>query len=166
MLPPPEAVRLLHALSRLLGWIYTLSWSLSFYPQAFLNFRRRSTSGTTPAFPILNLLGFTCYTGSTLAFFFSSTVQKQYQERHDGNENTVRENDVAFATHALVMSMLTLSQFWHRLWGFERRKWRVGEGVWAIVGSCSLGMLWTTGMVYFVGDKGWQWIDVVSNPPT
>ena len=93
-------------------------------------------------------------------------MQEQYQERHDGDENTVRANDVAFAAHALMMSMVTLSQFWHRLWGFEKRTWRVGRGIWAIVGSCCLGVLWTVGMVYLAGDKGWQWLDVVSVPMT
>lgn len=44
-------------LSALFGWIYTLSWSLSFYPQPLLNWKRRSTSGTTIDFHIVNVLG-------------------------------------------------------------------------------------------------------------
>lgn len=44
-------------LSALFGWIYFLAWSASFYPQALLNWRRRSTSGTTVDFPFINLLG-------------------------------------------------------------------------------------------------------------
>ena len=47
----PAYISFLKALSRLLGWIYTLSWSASFYPQPFLNHSRRSTSGTTIDFP-------------------------------------------------------------------------------------------------------------------
>lgn len=43
--------------SGIFGWIYTLCWSLSFYPQPILNFRRRSTSGTTIDFPFINCLG-------------------------------------------------------------------------------------------------------------
>lgn len=39
------------------GWIYFVAWSASFYPQALLNWRRRSTSGTTVAFPFLNCFG-------------------------------------------------------------------------------------------------------------
>ena len=157
-----QGARLLRALSRLLGWIYTLSWSLSFYPQPVLNLRRRSTSGTTPSFPILNVFGFSCYTFSTLAFYSSSSIQQQYRQRHNGEVNTVRENDVAFAVHALVLSAATLSQFWSRLWGFERRKCRVGKGIWAIVLGCCLAVVWTIGMVVREGDQGWEWIDVVS----
>lgn len=44
-------------LSGLFGWVYTLCWSLSFYPQPLLNFSRKSTSGTTVDFPLINCLG-------------------------------------------------------------------------------------------------------------
>lgn len=47
----------LEALSALFGWVYFLAWSLSFYPQFLLNLRRRSTSGTTVDFPMINCLG-------------------------------------------------------------------------------------------------------------
>ena len=158
---PLEPVYLLAILSHVLGWIYTASWSLSFYPQLLLNIRRRSTSGTTPAFPILNTLGFTAYTLSTLSFYVSPTIQKQYRERHGGEENTVRGNDVAFSVHALVLSAATLSQFWPRIWGFENRKWRVSRGVWGIISGCSVGVAWTVGMAARSDGNGWQWIDVV-----
>ena len=157
----PPVVQLLRAISRLLGWIYTLSWSLSFYPQPILNLRRRSTTGTTPAFPILNVLGFTSYSISTITFYSSSTIQQQYSARHHGGVNTVRGNDIAFAVHALVLSLVTLSQFWSTLWGFEERKWRVGNGVWGIMAGCCIGVVWTMGMAISSGSPGWEWIDVV-----
>ena len=157
----PESVRLLRALSYMLGWVYTLSWSFSFYPQPILNLRRSSTSGTAPAFPILNFTGFACYTISTIAFYSSDLIQSQYKERHVGEPNTVRGNDVAFALHALLLCIITLSQFWPRLWGFEKRKWKVGKGIWGIVLGCAVGVGWTVFMVIGDRGKGWQWIDVV-----
>ena len=39
------------------GWIYFTCWSASFYPQPLLNWRRKSTSGTTVDFPLINCLG-------------------------------------------------------------------------------------------------------------
>jgi cystinosin len=51
------AVGFLTFLSGLFGWIYFLAWSASFYPQPLLNWRRRSTSGTTIDFPFINVLG-------------------------------------------------------------------------------------------------------------
>jgi cystinosin len=46
--------------SGLFGWIYTLCWSASFYPQLILNFRRKTTSGTTVDFPFINVIGTYC----------------------------------------------------------------------------------------------------------
>lgn len=47
----------LSVLSTLFGWVYTICWSASFYPQPLLNFHRRSTSGTTVDFPLINCVG-------------------------------------------------------------------------------------------------------------
>ncbi|CAF9910776.1 hypothetical protein IMSHALPRED_009313 [Imshaugia aleurites] len=157
----PPSVQFLRAFSR------TLSWSASFYPQPLLNIRRRSTHGTTPAFPTLNILGFLCYTTSTLLFYFSSLVKSQYRTRNNGEENTVRANDVAFALHALALCLVTWSQFWAPLWGFEKRNVRVGKGVWGIVVGCGVGVAWVVGMVLRKGLDGgrdagsWAWIDCV-----
>ena len=146
----------------------TLSWSASFYPQPLLNFRRRSTHGTTPAFPTLNVLGFLCYTTSTVLFYYSPLIQSQYRSRNNGEENTVRANDVAFAVHALILCVLTLSQFSHSFWGFEKRKVRLGKGVWGIVVGSVAGIALVIGMVLSMGLDGgrdagsWAWIDVVS----
>lgn len=48
---------LLDCLSAFFGVIYFAAWSVSFYPQPMLNIRRKSTSGTTVDFPLINTLG-------------------------------------------------------------------------------------------------------------
>ena len=153
---------LLQCLSTVLGVTYTVAWSLSFYPQIVLNIRRRSTIGTTASFPILNVLGFLCYSASISAFLFSETIQKQYRKRHNGSEGTTRGNDLAFATHALVLSIITLSQFSPWLWGFSSR-WRVGKGIWAIVGGSIVAVIAVIAMVLVDNSSNWEWLDVVSN---
>ncbi|KAE8307164.1 PQ loop repeat-domain-containing protein [Aspergillus transmontanensis] len=96
----------LKALSRLLGWIYTLCWSASFYPQPISNFRRRSTVGLAIDFPTINALGYVCYTGYTAAFLYSPVIRHQYAARHPGSEgSTVRFNDFAFAVHAIILRL-------------------------------------------------------------
>lgn len=50
-------VSFLNFLSGLFGWVYFFAWSASFYPQPLLNWRRRSTTGTTVDFPLINVLG-------------------------------------------------------------------------------------------------------------
>ncbi|ODA81729.1 hypothetical protein RJ55_00232 [Drechmeria coniospora] len=112
---------ILFALSALFGWIYTFCWSLSFYPQPLLNWHRRSTSGTTVDFPLVNVLGFAAYLASNLAFYYSPVVREQYAARNRGLTPTVQFNDIIFALHATVLSLVTVSQYSflaHPLWRF------------------------------------------------
>ncbi|KAL6849830.1 hypothetical protein ACO1O0_009375 [Amphichorda felina] len=107
-------------LSAIFGWVYFFCWSLSFYPQGMLNYRRQSTSGTTVDFPLLNVLGFAAYFASNLAFYASPTVRAQYAARHAGLTPTVQLNDLTFALHGLVVSIVVTSQYLlaRPLWGF------------------------------------------------
>ena len=94
---------------------------------------------------------------------------------------------MAFAVHALLLSIITLSQFWGRLWGLEQGGKRaggtVGRPVWLIVGLSVIGVAWTVVQVLTengattttttTASKGsagraemeitakWEWIDVV-----
>ncbi|KAK3359931.1 hypothetical protein B0T25DRAFT_114829 [Lasiosphaeria hispida] len=110
----------LQVLSGIFGWIYFFAWSLSFYPQSMLNFRRRSTSGTTVDFPLINCLGFFAYLVSNVAFFYSPLIRAQYAARHKGLTPTVQFNDITFAAHGLLLSLVTTSQyFFPGVWGFR-----------------------------------------------
>ncbi|KXX76528.1 Cystinosin [Madurella mycetomatis] len=109
----------LEFLSSLFGITYFAAWSVSFYPQSMLNFRRRSTSGTTVDFPLINCLGFLAYLVSNAAFYYSPLIRAQYAARYKGLTPTVQFNDITFAAHGLVLSIVTTSQyFFPRAWGF------------------------------------------------
>ncbi|KAI5461195.1 PQ loop repeat-domain-containing protein [Mariannaea sp. PMI_226] len=111
--------RFLSFVSTLFGWIYFLAWSLSFYPQCFLNWRRQSTSGTTVDFPFINVLGFATYFASNVAFYYSPVVRAQYAARHNGLESTAKFNDITFALHGAILSVILTSQYlWASAWGF------------------------------------------------
>jgi cystinosin len=146
-----------------------LCWSISFYPQPLLNWRRRSTHGLAIEYPLMNLLGFTSYTISTGAFFFSPLIKSQYAYRHpDSPETTVRFNDFAFAAHALVLCVITYSQFLPKLWGFdESARQRPNRVVLGVFWGSILGVLVLILLVRIRGDdggmdpSGWAWIDVV-----
>jgi cystinosin len=159
----------LESISRLIGWVYMICWSLSFYPQPILNFRRRSTSGTTIDFPAINVLGFVAYCASTAAFLYSPQIRREYALRHHGLMPTVRLNDVAFAAHAVLLSTITLSQFAPVLWGFERRGGgagaRVSRSVVAVLMGCICAIVASAGKAAMSRDPdprtAWAWIDVV-----
>ena len=89
--------------SAALGYVYFLAWSVSFYPQVVSNFQRRSTTGLSADFCVLNVLGFACYAAYNACFFWSTAIQEEYRKQHGPNaEITVQSNDVAFAIHALI----------------------------------------------------------------
>ncbi|XP_021669051.2 cystinosin homolog isoform X2 [Hevea brasiliensis] len=66
----------------LLGWIAFVSWSISFYPQAILNFRRKSVVGLNFDFVILNLTKHSSYLVYNASLYFSSAIQKQYFNKY------------------------------------------------------------------------------------
>jgi len=43
--------------SRVVGWTYFCAWSVSFYPQVFYNWRRKSVEGLSLEFQVLNCQG-------------------------------------------------------------------------------------------------------------
>ncbi|OKL59631.1 hypothetical protein UA08_05074 [Talaromyces atroroseus] len=157
------------ALSRLLGWIYTVCWSLSFYPQPINNFRRRSTYGLAIDFPTINVLGFVCYTIYAVGFLYSPLIRKQYAARNPSSpEPSVQLNDLAFAVHAVILSAIVYSQFFPIIWGFKVAPYqRVSK---PIAGLFWGSLLAVALLVFYVLGKGpdsgadpfsWAWIDVL-----
>lgn len=156
------------AISSFLGWIYFLAWSLSFYPQPLLNWRRKSTHGLAIDFPTCNVLGFISYTISTAAFLYSPVIQSQYAYRHSlSPETTVRFNDFVFAAHGAVLCVITYSQFFPTIWAFQvgarQRASRAVLGIfWGSILGVALTIIWvrTHGKNGGNDPSGWAWIDV------
>jgi cystinosin len=96
--------------SDIVGWGYFVAWSVSFYPQVWTNWRRKSVVGLSFDFEAYNLIGFACYAAFNCAFFWSKTVQREYQEDHGGHKNLVEINDVVFSLHAIVLTVITVVQ--------------------------------------------------------
>lgn len=86
-----------------LGIFYFLAWSSTFYPQAVLNYRRKSTTGLSHDFLIMSWIGFVAYTTFTVGGYFSTTIQADYL-RIRGAVPPIEIADVAFAAHALGMA--------------------------------------------------------------
>ncbi|KAK9830379.1 hypothetical protein WJX72_011439 [[Myrmecia] bisecta] len=92
------------------GWLYFSAWSLSFYPQTYLNWKRQSVVGFSFDFALVNPIGFLCYSIYNLAFAWSSSVRKAYAEHHHGAQSAVHANDVFFSVHAFVIATVMLIQ--------------------------------------------------------
>ncbi|KAF9549971.1 hypothetical protein EC957_002031 [Mortierella hygrophila] len=144
-------------LSYLIGWAYFIAWSASFYPQAILNWRRKTVQGLSMDFVHLNVVGFLFYSIFNLAFFFSTEIQEEYKRRNNGQENLVRANDVFFAVHALILSTFTLVQ----TWVYKRDEGqRVSGFAWAFLLSSGVSALVLVGRA-LAGVGSYEWIDIL-----
>ncbi|CAG0881567.1 unnamed protein product, partial [Cyprideis torosa] len=101
---------IVETISFLIGWIYTIAWSISFYPQVYTNWKRRSVRGLSLDFVVINLVGFLCYNAFNCALYWSNPIQEQYYERHPMGVIPVTLNDVGFSLHACVLCSITLLQ--------------------------------------------------------
>ncbi|PWW77105.1 hypothetical protein C7212DRAFT_278433 [Tuber magnatum] len=157
--PDKQVVELAHAVSRLLGWTYFLCWGVSSYPQLLINYSRKSVTGLAFDYFTVNILGFSCYTISSVLFLFSPVVRDEYARRHPRSpEPTVRWNDLAFAAHATLLSLVTWSQF--LFWGYKRDPTqRLSRTMLALIAVCVASILIST-FLALGGIAGFEWIDV------
>ena len=88
---------ILQIITSLIGWLYFLAWSVSFYPQVLLNSKRKSTNGLNVDFVVLNVIGFLCYSIYNFQLYFDETVIKQYYRQFPDNVEAVEVNDLVFS---------------------------------------------------------------------
>eukprot|EP00658_Telonema_sp_P-2_P016221 TRINITY_DN1627_c0_g1_i15.p1 TRINITY_DN1627_c0_g1~~TRINITY_DN1627_c0_g1_i15.p1 ORF type:complete len:359 (+),score=89.06 TRINITY_DN1627_c0_g1_i15:107-1183(+) len=96
--------------SSVMGWTYFGAWSISFYPQLWMNWRRKSVVGVSFDFILYNTVGYLCYSSYNVGFYYSGYVQDAYKLKHGGSSNDVQANDVFFAVHGLVITIVTAAQ--------------------------------------------------------
>ena len=89
-----------NATSDVIGWLYFLAWSGSFYPQIFINYRNKNVGGFSLEFALLNPSGFFFYSVYSVAGRVNSTL----------GTGEVTNQDLVFALHAFALSSVQLSQ--------------------------------------------------------
>lgn len=125
-------------LSELFGWTYFLAWSLSFYSQVILNFRRKSVIGLNFDFLALNIVGFSCYLIYNWMMISSLTIQDEYHQRYPLSRIPVEMNDLFFTIHAVCITLVTIIQCFI----YERGDQRVSKlALSFITVSLSLGLV-------------------------
>ncbi|KAJ6637414.1 Cystinosin like [Pseudolycoriella hygida] len=115
--------RPLIVLSEVVGWIYFVAWSVSFYPQIYINFKRKSVVGLNFDFLALNIVGFFMYFLFNAGLFWNKYIQEEYFARYPQGLNPVLVNDVVFALHAMVATIVTIVQCYF----YERAEQRVSN---------------------------------------
>ncbi|XP_069471298.1 cystinosin [Ambystoma mexicanum] len=102
--------RLVQILDQIIGWIYFLAWSISFYPQVFENWRRKSVVGLSFDYLALNLTGFIAYSIFNVGIFWVAFIKEQFLKRYPNGVIPVDANDVFFSLHAVLLTLVVIFQ--------------------------------------------------------
>lgn len=141
----------LNVLSAVFGWLYFVAWSVSFYPQIYLNWKRRSVVGLSFDFIGLNLTGFMTYSFFNLGIYFSPVVQGEYYARHPTGVLPVEMNDIVFGLHATLATFVTVLQCCF----YERKEQRM-----SLAGRVLLAVVWAGaalfGVVTLIAGRHWS----------
>ncbi|TKY58868.1 Cystinosin-like protein [Spatholobus suberectus] len=145
----------LHVSFEVLGWFAFACWSISFYPQVILNFRRKSVVGLNFDFVVLNLTKHSSYLIYNASLYFSVAVQKQYRDKYGQKEMIpVAANDVAFSAHAVLLTAISLFQ----IVIYDRGSQKISKIAYGI-----LLVTWTTAAAcFFVALHNHHWLWLIS----
>ncbi|XP_058813123.1 cystinosin homolog isoform X2 [Topomyia yanbarensis] len=135
-----------------IGWIYFVAWTISFWPQMIINFRRKSVVGLSFDFLAMNLLGHTLYAIFNCSLYWNDHVEQEYFDRNPRGLNPVIANDVAFSIHASFATFLTALQCFF----YERGEQRVSYIAQGILSIFAIVII-ISGIL--VGTGHWHWLD-------
>ena len=97
--------RNIYILDQAVGWTYIFFWTVSFYPQVIMNWRRKSVIGFNFDYLGYDLTGFIGFALYNCLLLWSPAVFDLYQEKHPGSPNPIRINDVVFCLHAIFIQV-------------------------------------------------------------
>ncbi|XP_037625125.1 cystinosin [Sebastes umbrosus] len=142
----------LSVISQVIGWIYFLAWSVSFYPQAWENCRRKSVVGLNFDFLALNLTGFIAYSVFNIGLFWVPYIKEEFLMKNPNGLNPVSANDVFFSLHAVLLCLVYISQ----AAVYERGGQKVSCTAWLL-----LAIGWTFALVslFLAVAKQISWLD-------
>uniref|UniRef100_A0A1Y9H8V3 Cystinosin homolog n=1 Tax=Anopheles farauti TaxID=69004 RepID=A0A1Y9H8V3_9DIPT len=139
-------------ISNVIGWIYFAAWTVSFWPQMIINYRRQSVVGLSFDFLTLNLVGHSVYATFNCALFWSAYIEQEYLDRNPRGLNPVLANDVAFSIHATIATLLTVAQCFI----YERGEQKVSRIAWGIISIFAVVIV-VAGIL--VGTDTFHWLD-------
>uniref|UniRef100_A0A8C8BFE2 Cystinosin, lysosomal cystine transporter n=1 Tax=Otus sunia TaxID=257818 RepID=A0A8C8BFE2_9STRI len=134
-----------------IGWIYFLAWSISFYPQLFENWRRKSVVGLSFDFIALNLTGFIAYSVFNVGLFWIPLIKEEFLVSYPSGVNPVAVNDVFFSLHAVAVTLLTVIQCCI----YERAGQKVSK---VVVGLLALAWIFTFTILFLAAAEEMTWL--------
>ncbi|KFU86284.1 Cystinosin, partial [Chaetura pelagica] len=137
--------------AEVIGWIYFLAWSISFYPQLFENWRRKSVVGLSFDFIALNLTGFIAYSVFNVGLFWIPLIKEEFLVSYPSGVNPVAINDVFFSLHAVALTLLTIIQCCI----YERAEQKVSQ---VVVGLLALAWIFTFTTLFLAAAEEMTWL--------
>ncbi|KAB0400370.1 hypothetical protein E2I00_019184 [Balaenoptera physalus] len=107
-LPPRIRFSVIHSnvvsiINQVIGWIYFVAWSISFYPQVITNWRRKS---------VFNI-----------GLLWVPSIKEQFLLKYPNGVNPVDSNDVFFSLHAVALTLVIMVQCFLYERGNQRVSW-------------------------------------------
>ncbi|KAL4472093.1 hypothetical protein ABPG72_001091 [Tetrahymena utriculariae] len=87
--------------SQIIGWIYFTAWTISFYGQIYENYKLKRAEGIKFDYVNLNLTGYA---------FYSIALSVGYFDLSEGAIEGVQIQDILFAYHGTIMTLVQLIQ--------------------------------------------------------
>jgi len=100
---------IISTISVVVGWLYFLAWSISFYPQVYDNWKRRSVIGLSFDYVALNLVGWIAYSLFNCLLYWEPTMKQEYINKF-GPPLPVNPNDIFFGLHAFCLTIIIIIQ--------------------------------------------------------
>ncbi|XP_077021680.1 cystinosin [Tamandua tetradactyla] len=110
-------------INQVIGWIYFVAWSISFYPQVIKNWRRKSVIGLSFDFVALNLTGFVAYSVFNVGLLWVPSIKEQFLHQYPNGVIPVDSNDVFFSLHAVILTLIVIVQCFLYERGNQRVSW-------------------------------------------
>eukprot|EP00069_Balaena_mysticetus_P000118 bmy_00202T0 len=110
-------------INQVIGWIYFVAWSISFYPQVITNWKRKSVVGLSFDFVALNLMGFVAYSVFNIGLLWVPSIKEQFLLKYPNGVNPVDSNDVFFSLHAVALTLVIMVQCFLYERGNQRVSW-------------------------------------------
>lgn len=102
-------------ISKIFGWISFVVWSISFYPQVYTNYVKKSAEGITLDMNIYYILGYIFYSTYLFTMYFNSKISNKYEQIFNVSTTEIDLSDIFFVTHSSILSIvLTVQYFIYR----------------------------------------------------
>jgi len=145
----------LYTISEIIGWIYVLAWSISYYPQIYENWKRKSVIGYSFDLLALETIDMTLYTIYNIGLLSSDTIQDEYKHKHYTDVIPVEINDLVFGVHAVFCCLILILQCSF----YERGGQGISKTSKVLIGSIFLFIICTTVSTLA---NAMEWIDLMS----